>query len=381
MREKRQKLIDLNFWLFEAGILINYYFNKFNLFKKNLITKLRGVVMKKMIKKILIIIGVVVLLSGWGLYLVGNDMFVLNKLSTEIVKSKKTYDKYRNMDYLSMYLKFLMADSRDPKIIFKVLNNMGANVKCESMNMFIKQIEAYQELKLISVITSKKVQRGDIIILRPTWRGQVKNQRVGIILNVDSSYIKFVEYDDGVVFSKVPVESITIQSLVEFSYPLWAGVALHNGMRVTRGLSLYHNGYDIKMINLNKEVFAFTEGKVVVVYDKYKESLRYEEYNNGGNYIKVEFIRNNIKYYLTYCHLLNIRVKKGDVITKDTLLGNYADIGNSFGAHLHISLYNFKHQRLDPLPILQENASYILYGQDIKEYYVRLFCSNEYFKS
>ena len=37
-------------------------------------------------------------------------------------------------------------------------------------------------------------------------------------------------------------------------------------------------------------------------------------------------------------HLASIRVKKGDKVTKDTVLGHYGNTGNSTGAHLHLEV-------------------------------------------
>jgi hypothetical protein len=350
-------------------------------------------VFKKMKKKIIkflkisaIVISATLLLVGWTLYFTGNRNVDSIYKSKVINKSYVSYQKYRHISSFQLHLKMFMASNlnsgSNDKILFDVLNKMGANLSCSDSKIFIKQINAYNELGLISYISVVQARTGDIIIFKPTWRGQVRTQRLGLIQKIARGWIEIIENDEtGIVFSRVSTNSEQIQTLVEFSYPIWAGVALYNGMRVTRGMSPNHDGYDLKLSNLDRSVFSFTKGEVISCYTEYSEELRYMKVNLGGNSVKIEFIENGKKYYLSYLHLMNIKVKVGDKITKDTLLGQYADIGYSFGAHLHLMLKDDNGSILDPLRILELNSPYILYGRDLKNFYVQLFNSDNYFKS
>ncbi len=110
----------------------------------------------------------------------------------------------------------------------------------------------------------------------------------------------------------------------------------------TRGTRSTHNGMD--MIGENHSidnVIAIADGKVIT--SKYS--------NTAGYYVEIEHAN---KYISRYLHMKkgSLKVKKGDKVTKGTLLGTMGNTGNSTGAHLHFAVYNDKHVFIDPLPYL-----------------------------
>ena len=66
--------------------------------------------------------------------------------------------------------------------------------------------------------------------------------------------------------------------------------------------------------------------------------------NSGGNVIVVIYkdclLTSGVVKDLVfrYYHLSSIKVKKGQKITKDTIIGNYGNTGASSGAHLHLEI-------------------------------------------
>lgn len=110
-----------------------------------------------------------------------------------------------------------------------------------------------------------------------------------------------------------------------------------------------HNGIDLRA--RFQDVFA-TEDNGRVVATGYQKS--------GGNFVTVEYDRvDGAKYRISYCHLDDIAVKKGDVVNAGTRLGLSGNTGNSTGPHLHLTVKyqgvgegDFK--TIDPLKYLAE---------------------------
>ena len=126
-----------------------------------------------------------------------------------------------------------------------------------------------------------------------------------------------------------------------------------------RGDRSTHNGMD--MIGKNHgidEVIAIYDG--VVITSKYSTS--------AGYYVEIE---HENKYISRYLHMKKgtIKVKKGDIVTKGTILGTMGNTGNSHGAHLHFAVYDNKRIPQDPLPYLLGNLNF---NSD----YFRKFVSN-----
>ena len=100
-----------------------------------------------------------------------------------------------------------------------------------------------------------------------------------------------------------------------------------------------HDGIDfVSKIN-DKTVYSVTDGYVVYDFDDYCEIKRYQKPNTGGNMIIVTSVINGLTYHIRYLHLKKNYVSKGDMVTKGMLLGEYGDVGYSFGAHVHIDVY------------------------------------------
>ena len=110
-------------------------------------------------------------------------------------------------------------------------------------------------------------------------------------------------------------------------------------------VSCYHNGLDMSNYNANEinyPVYAVANGVVVSIINSYSDS---KNYKCGGKRVFIEHKVNGKTYSSGYLHLRQIKVKVGQTVTKDTVIGIMG--GNpsretwdkcSTGAHLHLEM-------------------------------------------
>ena len=249
--------------------------------------------------------------------------------------------------------------------IATVLNKMGASIEYSDSGTLVKKINAYIEVSLAGSYAryGGEITKGNLVIFKPTWTGRKQVYRIAIVEEVVGGYMKCMEYHPQLKtnFPAVKLNDSSVLMIVPISYEVWGGIILHNGVRVTRGLSGIHEGVDMKLSNPGREVFSFTSGKVIKVYTKYNEKRRWYPENSGGNCVVMKTMINGEEFEVRYLHLTNVQVKEGDTIKTDTLLGSYADIGYSFGAHVHVAMYNSKHVPVDPIEEIRVCASFVIF--------------------
>ena len=106
--------------------------------------------------------------------------------------------------------------------------------------------------------------------------------------------------------------------------------------RITQNYGNGHEGIDIgwRANEEENKVFALCTGTVIQAVDGKEHnpgSIGTESY---GNFV---MIRHENGLESTYAHLQkNIKVKIGDKVTKDTILGIIGESGNAYGRHLHL---------------------------------------------
>ena len=100
------------------------------------------------------------------------------------------------------------------------------------------------------------------------------------------------------------------------------------GWRTLYGKPNFHGAVDIAMPS-GTPVYSVAPGRVAkVIYSN----------KGGGNQIIVHH-KVNGKYYTSYyCHMSSITVSVGTYVTKDSIIGNSGNTGNSTGPHLHLGL-------------------------------------------
>lgn len=104
--------------------------------------------------------------------------------------------------------------------------------------------------------------------------------------------------------------------------------------------SSFHSGVDFGTNNQKWKQYALEDGKVISCG---KDSAA----NGYALFVWVEYPRLGIK--LLHYHLDEIKVKKGQKVTKDTVLGTTGKSGKATGIHLHLGMkYLNKNEYVDP---------------------------------
>jgi murein DD-endopeptidase MepM/ murein hydrolase activator NlpD len=123
----------------------------------------------------------------------------------------------------------------------------------------------------------------------------------------------------------------------KFYKPLARGyVTSEYGYRTLNGVYKFHNGMDLGGNSEGTNVYSAAAGRVAATI--YYQSC-------GGNTVFVHHLVGG-KYYTTgYTHLLSIKVKVGDIISKDSVVGTIGGGAGtasyercSTGAHLHFAM-------------------------------------------
>ena len=83
----------------------------------------------------------------------------------------------------------------------------------------------------------------------------------------------------------------------------------------------WHNGLDLRA--KNEPAYAMMDGIV--------EKVGYD--NRSGNYVTLR----HGNYYISYCHLSSIIVRKGEYVYPGIIVGVTGNTGRSTGSHLHLT--------------------------------------------
>ena len=98
------------------------------------------------------------------------------------------------------------------------------------------------------------------------------------------------------------------------------------------GSTKFHSGIDMSVYRSCSEcttMYAIASGKVA--YTGYNSSM--------GNYIVLHHYINGQYYSSMYMHMSRIDVRKGDIVTKDTVVGIMGNTGSSTATHLHLTMF------------------------------------------
>lgn len=87
------------------------------------------------------------------------------------------------------------------------------------------------------------------------------------------------------------------------------------------GKQSWHNGLDLRA--KNEPAYAMMDGIV--------EKIGYD--NRSGNYVTLR----HGNFYISYCHLSSIIVRKGEYVYPGIIVGVTGDTGRSTGSHLHLT--------------------------------------------
>lgn len=121
---------------------------------------------------------------------------------------------------------------------------------------------------------------------------------------------------------------------------------------ITQGYSSNHRGVDLvgKGYTL-ANIVAHSEGTVISLRTNCKG---YEGNGSYGNYVK---LKHDDGYYTLYAHMAygTIKVKNGDRVKAQQVLGGMGATGEAYGAHLHWEVRNKSDVRIDPTPYLDKD--------------------------
>jgi hypothetical protein len=155
---------------------------------------------------------------------------------------------------------------------------------------------------------------------------------------------------------------ITPENTIDLDSPFHTGrqIVLHGGASpFTNGhFHVKPQNYALDIVGLNKlgmrastldggseltnyviygqEVYSPLNGTVIAVVDKYEDQIppTTDIEHLAGNYILIQ--SNGVEILLAHLKKESIAVKKGDLVTTNTLLGQVGNTGNTSEPHLHI---------------------------------------------
>lgn len=135
--------------------------------------------------------------------------------------------------------------------------------------------------------------------------------------------------------------------------------------RINKSNAFGHNGHEgldfLKSDNEeHNKVYALTKGTVIQAIDGKDMNRGSTGTESYGNFI---MIRHANGLESTYAHLLkgSIRVKIGDVVTKNTQIAIMGETGNAYGRHLHLRIRK-NGSIVNPTPYLTMD-----FGDDVQE--------------
>lgn len=117
------------------------------------------------------------------------------------------------------------------------------------------------------------------------------------------------------------------------------------GNRTLNGKTAFHNGCDYGTHGKNWEQYAIESG---IVYKVGKSSV-------AGNFIEIKYDR--LKRISRHLHLKQIKVKVGDKVDNDTVIGLTGTTGNSTGVHLHLTWKDYNGKTYNPETYVYEEPS------------------------
>ena len=127
------------------------------------------------------------------------------------------------------------------------------------------------------------------------------------------------------------------------------------GFRILKGKPEFHKGIDLASETNFNDVLSIADGIVTYDQDDYKEALRWtDKHHSAGNMVIIRHEFRSGLYYIRYLHLGENRLYKGQKIFEGARIGDYSDVGFSFGAHLHIDAFNMYWEKVNIKKILLE---------------------------
>lgn len=127
------------------------------------------------------------------------------------------------------------------------------------------------------------------------------------------------------------------------------------GPRVLNGQKNFHDGIDFISKTNSRDVFSIADGECTFDFDNYDDRKRWtDRQHSAGNMVIIKSKIDGVDYYIRYLHLKENNLTNGQKIKEGDKIGEYADVGYSFGAHLHLDMYDMAWKKIDPTPVIKQ---------------------------
>ena len=182
--------------------------------------------------------------------------------------------------------------------------------KVISTNPMKIKVNQYLTLTKEFLVINGEVFEGDDVTLIRVQGGQKY-----VVLGTRVGYVENTVYTGG-------GESVGVDD-DKWQLPYKKGYVVTSAFGVKRS-SGKHKGVDL--VGVNKHIYPINNGTVITKSYSGRGYGNYVIINHGGG------------YWSLYAHLKKVYVKKGQVVNKNTILGEEGSTGRSTGSHLHLEI-------------------------------------------
>ena len=232
-------------------------------------------------------------------------------------------------DFIYRYSITEQITSYNEKLVVE-MNEMIDETKEKKEYLKNKQAELNQKQQELSKhITALTYSNVKLYELDMSIEDEIKNAKQVIQMYVDAGC---KEYEDISVCANKLLPSDTKfwrpfdTGYVTSEYGYRNAIYLNGKLISAAGM---HEGIDLSNgLGKNNPVYSTANGKVASVW--------YDQW--GGNQITIHHNINGKSYSSSYAHLSKVLVKKGEIVTKDTIIGYMGATGSATGYHLHFSI-------------------------------------------
>lgn len=235
-----------------------------------------------------------------AIIVIGGAFYFINFLSEEMDDLKTS--KQQEIEYLIEKEKKLQAQN--------LFYSMQIKGKIQDIEELSSKLDSIEE-----IIGLKKEDEGKDVISRATLAKITSAQKMYMLSTIPSGS---------------PLEETVFKS--RFGYRIHP---------ITKKRK-FHRGLDLRA-RTKTPVYATADGVV-----------RFVQSRNRGDFGRVIIISHNFGFETTYAHLRKTKVKIGDVIKKNQLIGLSGNSGRSTGPHLHYEV-RYASKVLDPKDFINWN--------------------------
>jgi len=227
----------------------------------------------------------------------------------------------------------------DAENMLAVGTNVVINPLMPTINVVVETHEVNEEVKHFTVETTYDDQKNQnyFKVLRQGEDGFERiTRRVETINGVNTYVLTLSKEELKPSISEIDVKGSKIVSKVggsTWAWPTESGYYISDRYRwrysPIYGTRELHTGLDITGTGCYSKLYAANNGEVIMA--------NYVDNNSYGLYV---VINHNNGYSTLYAHMVQVNVKKGDIVEKGQVIGLMGTTGDSTGCHLHFELWS-----------------------------------------